>query len=280
MIFPMRRGACPRLAEPMPTGDGLLARLAPIGTTTLDAFAGLCAAARLHGNGILEVTSRGSIQVRGLTGRSAPKFADDVAALDIDIADGVSITTDPLAGLGPDDVLDADTLADELRARLADNVLAGSLSPKISVVIDGGSTLGFAHSFVTTRHSGMSHWVGPGQTPVRLARSARSTPSRWWKSCLLACPGMARSCGSISSFDATASPGSATQSPIASSICPAGLVVKQSRRSEPMHCATAASRSASACRSAMRMRMSSKDSSTRRGRRMPAASVLRRIACC
>ena len=64
-----RRGACPGLSTPMPTGDGLLARLMPTGTMTLDAMAGLCAAARRYGNGTIEITSRGSIQVRGLTRR-------------------------------------------------------------------------------------------------------------------------------------------------------------------------------------------------------------------
>ena len=44
------RGACPALATPMATGDGLLTRLIPAGALTLDAFAGLCAAARVHGN--------------------------------------------------------------------------------------------------------------------------------------------------------------------------------------------------------------------------------------
>ena len=43
----LRRGACPGLSAPMATGDGLFARLTPAGSTiALDAFAGLCAAAR------------------------------------------------------------------------------------------------------------------------------------------------------------------------------------------------------------------------------------------
>ena len=67
-----RRGACPGLSAPMPTGDGLLVRLLPIGTIPLAAFAHLCAAARRYGNGIVEVTGRGSIQVRGLNAASAP----------------------------------------------------------------------------------------------------------------------------------------------------------------------------------------------------------------
>ena len=76
-----RRGACPGLSVPMPTGDGLLVRLLPIGTIPLDAFTALCAAARSHGNGVIEITARGSIQVRGLTAASAPRFADTIATL-------------------------------------------------------------------------------------------------------------------------------------------------------------------------------------------------------
>ena len=79
---PSRRGVCPGLSRPLPTGDGLLVRILPIGTIALDAFAGLCAAARDHGNGIIEITARGSIQVRGLSAHSAPRFADAVAGVD------------------------------------------------------------------------------------------------------------------------------------------------------------------------------------------------------
>ncbi len=80
MSAPMPRGACPGLSAPMPTGDGLLVRLAPTEAMPVDAFIGLCAAARRHGNGIMEVTARGSLQVRGLTPRSAPLFAAEVVA--------------------------------------------------------------------------------------------------------------------------------------------------------------------------------------------------------
>ena len=98
---PRRRGACPGLSAPMQTGDGLLARLLTGATIGLAAADALCAAARRHGNGIIEITARGSIQIRGLTPASAAAFADAVAALAIDAADGVPILTDPLAGLAP-----------------------------------------------------------------------------------------------------------------------------------------------------------------------------------
>lgn len=79
------RGDCPRLAEPMQTGDGLLARLVTAGPIPIDAFAAFCAAAQKHGNGILEISARGNLQVRGLTPDSAPLFASAVAELDIEL---------------------------------------------------------------------------------------------------------------------------------------------------------------------------------------------------
>jgi precorrin-3B synthase len=133
-----RRGACPGLADPMPTGDGLLARLAVTRALSLDAFAALCAAARAHGNGIVEITSRGSVQVRGLTATSAPEFAAAVEALAIaDPTDG-RVITNPLAGLDPNEVMDTSAFADRLREALIETGLAATLAPKVSVVIDGG----------------------------------------------------------------------------------------------------------------------------------------------
>jgi precorrin-3B synthase len=142
MNAPRRRGACPGVAVPMQTGDGLLVRLASLGATIpLIAAAELGAAARRHGNGIIEVTARGSIQIRGLNPASAPAFADAVAALGLDAGDGVSILVDPLAGLEAEQRIDACGLAAALRQRLAAVSFAARLGPKVSVVIDGGSVL-------------------------------------------------------------------------------------------------------------------------------------------
>jgi precorrin-3B synthase len=132
------RGACPGLSAPMPTGDGLLVRLAPTEAMSVDTFAGLCAAACRHGNGIMEVTARGSLQVRGLTPRSAPLLADDVSRLGIAASDGVPVLTNPLPD-EPGAIIDAGPLAAELRRALAKVPLA--LAPKVSVVIDGGGAL-------------------------------------------------------------------------------------------------------------------------------------------
>jgi precorrin-3B synthase len=132
------RGACPKLAAPMPTGDGLLARLVLAGPMSLRALAGLCTAARTHGNGTMEISARGSLQVRGLTPNSAPLFANAVSVLGIDISDGVPVLTDPLPG-DPTALIDAHALAAELRQAIAASGL--TLAPKVSVVVDGGGRL-------------------------------------------------------------------------------------------------------------------------------------------
>ena len=131
-----RRGACPGLSVPMLTGDGLLVRMMPAGPMALGAFAELCAAAREHGNGTLEVTARGSLQVRGLTPQSAPRFASAVAMLGI-AAEGVPVIASPLEE--PDAAIDANRVAAELRCMLARARLA--LAAKVSVVVDGAPRL-------------------------------------------------------------------------------------------------------------------------------------------
>jgi precorrin-3B synthase len=136
-----RRGACPGLSAPMPTGDGLLVRLRPVAAVSLAEFKKLCTAARQYGNGIVEITARGSIQVRGLSAASAPRFADAIMSLDIAAEDGVPVIANPLAGLDPDELTDAGALAADLRRALGQTSLPGRLAPKVSVAIDGGGAL-------------------------------------------------------------------------------------------------------------------------------------------
>ena len=138
MSRPVVRGACPRLSAPMQTGDGLLARIVPAGPMPIDVFAKLCATAEAHGNGILEISARGSLQVRGLSQVSAPLFAAAVEGLDIAICDGVPVLADPL----PDDssaLIDARSLATALRGAIAAAGL--TLAPKVSVIVDGDGRL-------------------------------------------------------------------------------------------------------------------------------------------
>ena len=131
------RGACPTLFTPMQTGDGLLARFVPADRITPARFIAFCAAAERHGNGTIEVSVRGSLQVRGLSAQSAPPFAADTEQLGI-AAQGVPIITNPLVS-DPAVLVDASEIAAALRAAIDAAELA--LAPKVSVIVDGGGTL-------------------------------------------------------------------------------------------------------------------------------------------
>lgn len=135
-----RRGACPSLSAPMQTGDGLLVRLSadnrllsPLQLT------GITAAAERHGNGMLEVTRRGNLQIRGLTAQSAPKFADEIVAFNIAIPLGIPVETGPLAGMDAQEIADPRPLQAAIRS--GSLRLAKKLGPKVSVTVDGGGKL-------------------------------------------------------------------------------------------------------------------------------------------
>jgi precorrin-3B synthase len=131
MNAPRVRGICPGLSVPIPTGDGLLVRLRPTAPVPLEAMAGFCEAARRHGNGTIEVSARGSLQMRGLTPRSAPLFASAVAELGIAAHEGVPV----IAAFDLLTQVNATDMAGELRRAIANARLV--LSPKISIVVDG-----------------------------------------------------------------------------------------------------------------------------------------------
>ena len=77
----MTRGWCPSVHEPMESGDGLLARVKPPGgRLPAAALRAVAEAVACHGNGTVELTARGNLQIRGLTAASAPGFAAAMVA--------------------------------------------------------------------------------------------------------------------------------------------------------------------------------------------------------
>lgn len=137
-----RRGACPALAAPMQTGDGLLVRLNPVaGGLSPKSMIGLAESALRHGNGIMEVTARGSLQIRGLTPDSARLLATEVDALGIAVRTGVPVETGPLAGIDPYEIADPRPLAERIRVAVEEAGLTPRLGPKVALVVDGGGQL-------------------------------------------------------------------------------------------------------------------------------------------
>jgi precorrin-3B synthase len=146
----MTRGACPSLHAPMPSGDGLLVRMTIRSTLSLETFEELCELARRYGNGVMEITARGNLQIRGLTPRFADAFVADITALGIVAPEGVPITISPLAGLEGAGTIDVVPLAERI-AKAAGATGATVLGPKVSVVLDGGGQLHLDAVFADVR---------------------------------------------------------------------------------------------------------------------------------
>ncbi|WP_244513161.1 MULTISPECIES: precorrin-3B synthase [unclassified Ensifer] len=139
----MRRGACPSLAAPMQTGDGLLVRLRPDeDSLTLPKVIAIAAAAEHFGNGIIEITARGNLQLRGLSEATVPALAQAIGDAEITIAEGLAIEVPPLTGIDPAEIADPRPIAAALREALFAHRPPLRLAPKLSGVIDGGGRFG------------------------------------------------------------------------------------------------------------------------------------------
>lgn len=148
MSLPAPKGWCPSLFEPMASGDGLLVRVKPRGAVlTAPAARALAAAASRWGNGVIEATSRASLQVRGLSQGAVGPFAAAMVAADLADADAAVerrrvIVATPLAGDDPSASRYAAPVAAALERMLAAETRLGALPSKFGFLVDGGGVLG------------------------------------------------------------------------------------------------------------------------------------------
>ncbi|MGO4387911.1 precorrin-3B synthase [Microvirga sp. 2YAF29] len=118
----IRKGWCPDIRRPMATGDGLLVRLHPLaGRLTADQACLIAEVARRHGNGHLDITARGNLQIRGVREQTYP---DLVALLDREglvepEGDGPSrlVMVSPLAGIDLNERIDTLALAQAIEEK-------------------------------------------------------------------------------------------------------------------------------------------------------------------
>lgn len=131
---PVIQGWCPGALRPMASGDGLVVRVRPhAGRLSPAQAVGIARAARAHGNGLIDLSARGNVQLRGVTEASHPALIADLAALgliDRDLASETrrNITVSPF--------LQGDALALALEEALVD---APALPGKFGFVIDTGA---------------------------------------------------------------------------------------------------------------------------------------------
>ncbi|MDP2086912.1 MAG: precorrin-3B synthase, partial [Gemmobacter sp.] len=82
------QGWCPGALRPMMSGDGLVVRVRPqAGRLSQTQAVGIAAAARAHGNGLIDLSARGNVQLRGVSAAAHPALIADLHALALIDAD-------------------------------------------------------------------------------------------------------------------------------------------------------------------------------------------------
>ena len=143
----LRRGWCPGALRPMPTGDGLLVRLrVSQGKLSLNQAGAIADCAARFGNGIVEITSRANLQLRGIRDAELAALQTGIAHLGLlDANEAVesirNIVASPIADLDASAILDPAPFVAALEARLAGDPALRALPAKFSFVIDGGGAL-------------------------------------------------------------------------------------------------------------------------------------------
>jgi precorrin-3B synthase len=85
------KGWCPGALRPMRSGDGLVVRIRPHGGRLSQAQAcGIADLAEHIGNGLMDVTSRANLQIRGVSDAGQAPLLDGLARLDLIDADAAS----------------------------------------------------------------------------------------------------------------------------------------------------------------------------------------------
>ena len=78
------QGWCPTALHPMESGDGLVLRIRPrMARLTIVQACGLAEAALAHGNGLIELTARGNLQLRGVTAATHGALIASLKLLDL-----------------------------------------------------------------------------------------------------------------------------------------------------------------------------------------------------
>ncbi|MEM5421122.1 precorrin-3B synthase [Paraburkholderia ferrariae] len=149
-----RPSACPGLLRVVAARDGGLCRIRlPGGALSAARARALADAASTHANGVLELTNRANVQIRGV--RAGEEAALSAALIDaglgpagIDAASPVeracaadelrNVMLSPLAGLDPDALWDTTELAAALIDMMQREPRFAALSPKFALQLDGG----------------------------------------------------------------------------------------------------------------------------------------------
>jgi len=143
----LRASACPSLTRIVPARDGGLCRIRLARGELSAAQARVVAQASLEfGSGVIELTNRANLQLRGVREAAQDGLIECLMAAGLgpatpDADDQRNLMLNPLAGIDPHAILNVEPLAHELLDRMQRDARLRGLSPKFSLLLDGGERL-------------------------------------------------------------------------------------------------------------------------------------------
>jgi precorrin-3B synthase len=164
-VSALRKGWCPSVLRPMASGDGLIVRVSIKDGRVSPALArALATLSRRFGNGLLDLSARANLQLRGASDASLLPLQQELRALGVVETDSEptatrNILVSPLADIDPQAIIDIRPCVRALRERLAHEPIVHQLPQKFGFVVDDGGTLSLADektdvSFLARRSSG------------------------------------------------------------------------------------------------------------------------------
>ena len=141
------KGWCPGALRPMLSGDGYLVRLRISGgVVSASAARAIADCAQTYGNGLLDLSARANLQMRGVQEASLPALVETLQThglIDENAeAEAVrNVLASPLAGLSPDAAFDIRPYVRALEQRLASDVALHGLPSKFGFIVDDGGGL-------------------------------------------------------------------------------------------------------------------------------------------
>jgi precorrin-3B synthase len=182
---PTIKGWCPSVLKPMQTGDGLLVRLHLQGNEISSAqFAALGELAQSCGNGLVDLTRRGHLQLRGVRDETLPRLIaalQELALLGSGREQISDVILSPLAGLDATASINGRALAQALETALLRQAEFQSLPDKFCFSIDEGGRLGLDNIPADIRLIGVEGHVliavddGKAMIPLAITEEASST---------------------------------------------------------------------------------------------------------
>lgn len=149
----IRRGWCPSLFKPMETGDGFLCRIKPFfSSITSDQARFIANISEQYGNGYINLSQKGNLQLRGFTRENIDLVIPQVvnAHLSSDsenMEEKRNIMISPLWDIDPLRHAKVKKIAYELQTALQDHPNIHPLTGKFSFLIDGGEQYGLQNIY-------------------------------------------------------------------------------------------------------------------------------------